>query len=510
MSSKAIKGITIELGGDSTRLDKALEAPKKKARDLQAELKQVDKLLQLDPKNTELLTQKQKLLAEAVAATKEKLGILKEAEKQAQEQFKRGEISEEAYRALQQEIIATEQELKKLETEASKSNVTLAQIAKTADQIGDVAISAGKKFMPLTGAIAGAAAAGVKFGSDFNDSMAKASTLVDTAVYDMDDLKEKILEVSNRTGVAADQLGESMYNALSSSVPMGEEGAEMMAFLEANTRLARVGFTDIDTAVTATAKTLNAYGFEVSETERIHKILLQTQNLGIATVDELGENLAKVTPTAAAMGVSFEQVGAALSVMTAKGTPAAQATTQLNALITELGKEGTKSSEILRDKTGKSFKELMQEGYTLTDVLALMQGEFGNSTSAIMDLMSEVDEATGQTKTFEEACGELGISVDDAETELIDMFGSIQAGKAALAIGGESAAWFTENLAAMSDETDIVGESFEKMETDSYKMQVALNQLKNIGITLGTALLNMWPCILSTTSSPFSSFPVRA
>lgn len=491
MASKAIKGITIELGGNSTKLDQALEAPRKKARDLQAELRQIDKLLKFDPKNTELLAQKQKLLAEAIATTKDKLTLLKEAEKQVQEQFKRGEVSEEAYREVQRQVIATEQELKRLEDQAKKSNITLAQVANAADKIGDAAISMGKKFLPLTGVIAGAATASVKFGSDFNDSMAAASTLIDTTIYDMDNLKDKVLEISDKTGVAADQLGASMYDALSSGVELGKDGADMMAFLEKNTRLAKVGFTSIDTAVSSTAKTLNAYGYDVSETDRVHRILLKTQDLGIATVDELGQHLAKVTPTAAAMRVSFEQVGASLAVMTARGTPAAQATTQLNSLITELGKEGTKSSTILREKTGKSFKELMEAGNTLTDVLVLMQGELGGNTDAVMVLMSEVDSATGQTKSFEQACAELGLSSTNVEGELIDMFGSIEAGKAALSLGGKNAADFEAALSTMSDEADVVGEAFEKLETDSHKMQVALNQLKNIGITLGQTILTM-------------------
>lgn len=506
MAGKLIRGITIEIGGVTAKLDKALESPEKKARSLQNELKKVNAALKLDPKNTELLAQKQKILKEAVQETKTKLDTLKDAEKQVQEQFEKGEVSEEQYRELQREISNTEAELKKLEDEARSCASTLEKAAEVTGKIGEKSTELGKKIMPFSAGVAAAGVASVKFGSDFNDSMAKASTLIDTSVYDMDGLKEKILEVSDRTGVAAERLGESMYNALSASVPMGEEGADMMAFLESNTRLARVGFTNIDTAVTATAKTINAYGKDVSETDQIHKVLLQTQNLGIATVDELGENLAKVTPTAAAMNVSFEQVGAALSVMTAKGTPAAQATTQLNALITELGKEGTRASDILRDKTGQSFKGLMDEGYTLTDVLALMQGELGGSTAAVMDLMSQADEATGQAKSFEEACTELGISSDDAEQELIDMFGSVQAGKTALALGGENAAWFTENLAAMSDEADVVGESFDKMETDSYKMSVALNEVKNVGTQLGTTSLNMLQPIIQGISDKVKQF----
>ena len=82
-----IAGITIEIGGDTTKLDKALQGVNKQTRDAQKELKEVNKLLKLDPKNTELLAQKQKLLAESIDGTKEKLNILKDAEKQVQQQF---------------------------------------------------------------------------------------------------------------------------------------------------------------------------------------------------------------------------------------------------------------------------------------------------------------------------------------------------------------------------------------------------------------------------------------
>ena len=111
MAASTIKGITIEIGGDTTKLDKALSGVNKQSRDLQKELKEVEKGLKLDPKNTELLAQKQTLLKEAVAATSEKLDVLKSAEAQVQKQFENGEVSEEQYRALQREIIKTEADL---------------------------------------------------------------------------------------------------------------------------------------------------------------------------------------------------------------------------------------------------------------------------------------------------------------------------------------------------------------------------------------------------------------
>ena len=110
-----IKGITIEIGGNTGPLQEALKGVNKTSRDLQSELRQVNAQLKLDPNNTVLLQQKQKLLAEAVSNTKEKLTTLKEAERQAEKQFQDGKIGEEKYRALQREVVKTETELKGLE-----------------------------------------------------------------------------------------------------------------------------------------------------------------------------------------------------------------------------------------------------------------------------------------------------------------------------------------------------------------------------------------------------------
>lgn len=106
-----IKGLVVEIGGDTTKLDKALEGVNKKSRDLSSELGEVNRLLKMDPGNADLLAQKQKILADAVDNTAKKLDTLKEAERQVQQQFERGEVSEEQVRALQREIIATEKKL---------------------------------------------------------------------------------------------------------------------------------------------------------------------------------------------------------------------------------------------------------------------------------------------------------------------------------------------------------------------------------------------------------------
>lgn len=306
----------------------------------------------------------------------------------------------------------------------------------------------------IAAAIGAASVAVINLGSEFEQANAKASTLFGDAQVDMIQYQSNMLELSNKTGLAASELGNTMYDALSAGIPASDDMSDALGFLEKNTKLAKAGFTDINTATTATAKVLNAYKMDVSETDRVHKVLMQTQNKGITTVNELGSVLSQVTPTAASMNVAFEQVGAALANMTAQGTPTAQATTQLNQLFAELGKKGTigqKGLEAAAEGTkyaGKSFQDLMKEGVPLNEVI---------------DLMADYADKNGLS--------------------MIDMFSSIEAGKAALSISGKNAQQFTENLKAMKTQTDVVGEAYDKV-TDTFKEKSnkVVNSLKNVGI----------------------------
>lgn len=161
MASKALKGLTIKIGGDTTELSKSLGEVEQKGRNLSKELGEINKLLKLDPTNTDLLAQKQKVLADSVATTKSKLDTLKEAEKQVQEQFQRGEVSEEQVRALQREIIATEKKLGSYEQAVKETSDQLESLATEADgaaeaieDVAEEAEDAGDGFSVAKGAAA--------------------------------------------------------------------------------------------------------------------------------------------------------------------------------------------------------------------------------------------------------------------------------------------------------------------------------------------------------------------
>ena len=289
----------------------------------------------------------------------------------------------------------------------------------------------------------------------FETSLAKASTLFGNVAVDTDNLSKKILELSSATGQASDAIGNSLYNALSAGVAVTEDMGDAMSFLESATRLSVAGFTDVDTAVTATAKVMNAYGMSMEDAGRIGEVLMETQNLGITTVNELGSSLATVTPLAASFGVQFEQVGASLALMTKKGTDTATATTQLRGLIQELGQDGTTASKNLQ----KAFE---RAGLEYRNFAEYMKDPSNNLQTAVQLLADEAD-ATG--------------------VSLSDMFSNVRAGVGALQLASDEMGVFNTFMEDMAGDTNLVEQAYNKMmDTRANKWKKMREQFKNITI----------------------------
>ena len=294
--------------------------------------------------------------------------------------------------------------------------------------------------------------------NSFESALAKASTLFGDVAVDTSNLSQKILELSSATGQTAESIGNSLYNALSAGIPVTEDMGEAMMFLESATKLSVAGFTDVDTAVTATAKVMNAYGMSMEDASRIGEILMETQNLGITTVNELGSALATVTPLASSFGVSFEQVGASLALMTKKGTDTATATTQLRGLIQELGQDGTTASKNLQ----KAFE---RAGLEYKSFAEFMKNPENNLQMAIQ-LMADEAEATGLS--------------------LSDMFSNVRAGVGALQLASDEMEVFNTFMEDMASDSNLVDQAYGKMmDTRTNKWKRMREQLTNItmGIT---------------------------
>ena len=181
-----IEGITVEIGGDVTKLNESLRSVNKQINSTQSALKDVERLLKMDPSNTVLLEQKQQLLAQAVDETKNKLESLKAAEAQVQAQFQRGEASKEQYQGLQREIIATEQKLKNLEDAAKKSNVAMQQVGQAANSISEGAGKVASATAPVTAGVLGLGAAvlaTVPATEEYRAAQGKLNTAYEAAGY---------------------------------------------------------------------------------------------------------------------------------------------------------------------------------------------------------------------------------------------------------------------------------------------------------------------------------------
>ena len=205
-----IQGLTVQIGGDTTGLQNALKNVNTQIRTTQSELRDINNLLKLDPTNIELLSQKQKALADEINSTKEKLETLKTAEQQVQQQFAEGKVSQEQYDALKREIIDTEQSLKSLEDTVGSGSSKLAPFSEVTGQIGEKAEAAGNKMLPVTAAVAGIGTAAVKTAADFDSSMSNVAAISGSSAEDMDKLRERAREMGASTKFSAQEAGDAM------------------------------------------------------------------------------------------------------------------------------------------------------------------------------------------------------------------------------------------------------------------------------------------------------------
>jgi TP901 family phage tail tape measure protein len=456
-----IKGIVVKIGGDTTQLGKALSDATTKSNALQKELKGVNTLLKYDPKNVNLLKQKQDLLKSSIEQTKKKLEALVETQKKVD--AKEIEMSEDEYRNLQREIANTENKLRNLENENKKfGSVGVQQISAYGaemQKVGSKVEDTGKKLSGLS-TITGAVLGGSVFSaSKYEDSLAKVHTIADTSKKSMGSLSKEIMHLSDQTGTSADAIANATYDAISA----GQDTANAVSFVKNATSLAKAGFTETGSAIDVLTTIMNAYGLKSSEVGKVSDMLIQTQNKGKTTVAELSSTMGKVIPTAHSMNVGLDQLCAGYSIMTAKGIATAESTTYMNSMLNELGKSGTKVSTALKQKTGKSFQDLMKDGNSLGDVLQILK-DYANETG----------------------------------TNFNDLWSSSEAGKAGLTLLSDGVDSFNSAVDGMNKSTGTTAEAMKKLDTPSTKAKKAINQLKNAGISLGqTALVSLTPVINS-------------
>lgn len=470
-----IKGITIEIGSDTKKFKSGLKDLNQSAKDLQNELKYVNKALKHDPKNTDLLRQKQELLTKSVSETKSKLESLKAAKEKADKDMANGtEVNQEQYRHLVREISTTENSLKNLTKEMKNfGSVSAQQIVAAGEKMQDVGgkiESVGKKVSVVSGAAAAAIGVSTKLASEYTDAVAKVGTVADLQSVSLEKLHDDMLQLSTDTGRSAEEIADATYQAISASV----DTADAVSFVGTSVGLAKAGFLETADAVDVLTTIINAYGLEASDAGRLSDILIQTQNDGKTTVNELSQSMGQVIPLASAYGVNIENLAASYAQLTKNGVATAQAGTYLKSMLNELGDSGSDVGEILKSKTGKSFGQLMNDGMSLGDVLGILNDSVNGDSEALAGLWS-----------------------------------SSEAGTGALSILSSGVGAFNDELGNMQDSTGNVADALETLSTPSAKAQESLNAVKNAGIELGSAALEAIAPLLEQLAETVKSLTER-
>lgn len=263
-------------------------------------------------------------------------------------------------------------------------------------------------------------------------------------------MQEDVLAFSQEVGRTSDQVVPALYQALSSGVPPDN----VFDFMKIASDAALGGVTDLETAVDGISSAVNAYGAEVLSAQEASDLMFTATVGGKTTFEELSQSLYNVIPTAASLGLEFGNVTAALAAITAQGTPTTVATTQLRQLLVELSKAGGDAAETFERMAGQSFVDFVAEGGNLQEALVLM----------------------------EQAAADSGV-------RLSDMFGSIEAGNAALSLTGAGAEKFAAELDAAADSAGATGDAAAIMADTG---QQAINQLnaafETLKITIGQQL----------------------
>ena len=254
----------------------------------------------------------------------------------------------------------------------------------------------------------------IRNGSVYETSLAKVGTIADLGKLSIQKLDSQITDMSNTMGIAATDIAEATYQAISA----GQDTANAVEFAGQAAKLATAGFTSTTSAVDILTTALNAYGLSADQATHVSDVLLTTQNLGKTSVDELSSSMGKVIPLAAAYNVSVENLSSGLAVMTANGIATAEATTYTKSMLNELGDTGSSVGKILQQQTGKSFAQLSADGKSLGDVLQVLYDSVGDDGTAFAGLWSSVEAGTGALSLVSGGAdkfnGVLGQMVDSA------------------------------------------------------------------------------------------------
>ncbi|KYD26540.1 phage tail tape measure protein [Geobacillus stearothermophilus] len=361
--AESVRGLTVVIGADTTKLGKALEDVNKKSKDIQSELRQVERLLKLDPSNTTLLAQKQQLLAKQIENTSEKLNRLKSVQQQVNEQFRRGEISEGQYRAFQREIEKTEGQLRTLQSRLEETNGAinkhttvwgrlqerLSTVGNNFRDIGQRMQSVGQSMATSMGAaataIGGALGFAVKKSMDFEAQIDRVGAIAGATPTEIKKLEQAALDLGASTSKSATEVAQGMEIMGA----MGYNTNQILAAMPGIIAAAEASGEDMALVADTVSAALNSFGLEAAEAARVADVLAQAANDSAAGIQDMQYTFKYAAPVARTLGISLEQLGAATEIMANAGIRGEQAGTTLRAALIRLSDPPKEAAAMLKE-----------------------------------------------------------------------------------------------------------------------------------------------------------------
>lgn len=440
--SKRISGITIEIDGDARKFTKELNEVEKAATNTQRELKDINRLLKMDPGNADLIAQKQRALADAIGETKEKLRLLKEASQQADQALANGTMSQTQYDALQREIIETEQDLRSLEDQARQTGNAMSESFKQAgdkmQKVGDKVTSVGDQMtQKVTLPIIGVGTAVVKIASDFEAEMSKVQAISGATGEDMEKLRAKAREMGESTKFSATEAAEGMeYMAMA-----GWKTEDMLNGLDGILHLAAASGEELGTTSDIVTDALTAFGMEAGEAGHFSDILASASSNANTNVSLMGETFKYVAPVMGSMGYSAEDAALAIGLMANAGIKGSQSGTALRSVITRLSAPTdavasamTTLGISLTDAYGNTlpFRDVMEQLRSAFANGALTQEEYSNKLKKINEELESGDLVLG---SYEQAMQELNDKYSEGGMTTTEYNEGLEAIERSLTIG---------------------------------------------------------------------------
>ncbi|MBQ2015734.1 MAG: phage tail tape measure protein [Clostridia bacterium] len=485
MASNRIKGITIEIGGDTSNLQKSLSGVDKALQNTQTQLRDVNKLLKLDPHNTELLEQKQRLLGDAIKQTSDKLATLKESSKQAEEALKSGAMTQDQYDGLQREIIETENSLKGLKEQAEEAEKSMSKMAEISDKLGAVSKKTeevGKSLTKnVTAPIVGIGAAA--YGA-FNE---------------VDNGLDTIAKKTGATGDELSSLEETAKNVFGSMpVDIGDVGA---AVGEINTRFgltgqaledmtkdflkfASINDADVETSIANVDKIMTKFGVDSNQTVNVLGLLTSASQKSGISIDALESSLENNGAALKELGFDITESVNLLSMMESNGVDTSTAMTSLSKAVQNATKDGKDAETAMREQI-----DAIKNAKTETEALQIATELFGKKgaaemTQSIRDGRLSVDELSGSLTDFSTNVEDTFSATQDSSDEAKVAFNNLKL--AGSELGGTIGQVLTPILQKLSDAFKGLSNWYKSLSPQQQEMVV---KIALIAATIGPLLI---------------------